>query len=495
MHFDVAGDFGEGFKIPGASPIGASVGAEWRRVQSESFPDDCYSTPDCSLGFGSTSAVEGEFNVKEFFGEVRVPLIEDRQFIESASLIAAYRWADYSHTGTATAWKLGGEYKPLEDLLLRVNYQRAVRAPNIFEFLNPFTPGLDNSNGDPCAAFNEAVGGTTVDQFTRDLCVATGAPAGLFIETAPGSGVFTTGVPDVISGQINQFGGGNVNLKEEKARTLTVGGVYQPSWAEGLNITIDWYRVKIKDPISSLDADVILRGCYSAAQNPSGETRIRCCARWSTGTESTGGLVGNPNFGLDETERNIGFLVSEGIDMQVDYALDLGNFGNVDINFQATKVLTINDKPTDVSPTNVCKGKYGAICDSPNPSLRFTQRSTWNIGDFSVGYRWRYIRATDFEQPQLDIEGDGIFEADLCLPAFCSISDTHYVDFLLAWTPTSVDMLDGFTFQVGLENAFDEDPPIVGAEAGTTTQNSGNTFPGTFDTVGRSLTLRASKKF
>ena len=487
-----SGDLGESFMVPGASPIGASFGAEYRRVRTESFPDDCYATPDCSIGFGSTTPVVGKFNVKEVFGEVRVPLLEGRQFAESAAFLGKYRWADYSHTGTATAWAVGGEYKPIADLLLRVNYQRAVRAPNVFEFAQPFTPGLDNANGDPCAAFNEATGLTTVDQFTRDLCVATGVDPSLF--TPAGGGQFTTGVPDVIAGQINAFSGGNANLKEEKARTLTVGGVYQPSFLEGLNITIDWYRVRIKDPISSLDANVILSGCYDPRQNPTADANSLLCSLVLR-NPSTGGLIGNPNFGLNETEINIGKLVSEGVDMALDYALDLGNAGSVDLQFTATRVIKINDTPTDVSPTNVCKGTFGPVCDSPNPSLRFTQRSTWHVGDFSLGYRWRFIRSTRFEQPELDVNGDGIIEAVLILPEFERINDTHYVDFLVEWAPTGIEMLEGFTFQVGLENALDEDPPIVGAEAGTTTQNSGNTFPGTFDTIGRTLTLRATKRF
>jgi hypothetical protein len=360
-------------------------------------------------------------------------------------------------------------------------YARAVRAPNIFEFGQPITPTLDNSGGDPCAASNEATGNTTVDTFTRDLCVATGVNAGLYAETAPGSGVWTTSVPDVIAGQINVFGGGNANLKEEKAKTLTIGGVYEPSYLEGLTIQIDWYRATIKDAISNIDADNILSFCYLAENNPTASTTGICS--FVLRNTITGGLVGNPNFGLIETEQNIASLKGGGIDFQVDYALDLGNAGNLQINWIATKLLKQNDTPFAGAPPNVCKGIYGPICDSPKPSVKFTQRTTWYVGDVNIGYRWRYIRGTDFEDPANAISD------------FASINDVHYVDFVLGWTPTGIDMLEGFTFQVGLENALDEDPPIVGAEAGTTDQNSGNTFPGTFETVGRSLTLRASKKF
>jgi outer membrane receptor protein involved in Fe transport len=482
VHADVTGDLGETVKIPGASPIALSAGFEWRRVESDSFPDDCYSTPDCSLGFGSTTSVRNEFNVKEVFGEINIPLVEDRTGIDNLAVNAGFRWADYSHSGTAVAWKTEGEYNPIEDFKLRVSYQRAVRAPNIFEFGQPITPGLDNSNGDPCAAFNEGTGATTVNTFTRNLCVQTGVPAGQFVETAPGSGVWTTSVPDVIAGQINAFGGGNPNLREEKARTLSVGGVYEPSFLEGLTIQVDWFRVKIKDAISNIDADNILTFCYDPTLNPTGDPNAFTCQFMQRNT-LTGGLVGNPNFGLIETEQNIASIVVQGVDMQVNYALDLGNFGNVDIDFYGTRVIKSNDTPFVGASANVCKGKYGPICDSPIPSLKFVQRTNWTIGDFNVGYRWRYLRGTSFEDPASAI------------PAFQSISDVHYMDFVVGWSPTAIDLLDGFTFQLGLENAFDEDPPIVGSEGGTTTQNSGNTFPGTFDTVGRSLTLRASKKF
>jgi outer membrane receptor protein involved in Fe transport len=106
-------------------------------------------------------------------------------------------------------------------------------------------------------------------------------------------------------------------------------------------------------------------------------------------------------------------------------------------------------------------------------SVKWTQRTTWYVGDFNIGYRWRLLLGTDFETPAAAI------------PQFQSISTMHYVDFVVGWTPTNLDALEGFTFQVGLENAFDEDPPIVGSEAGTTTQNSGNTFPGDQEVLAR----------
>jgi outer membrane receptor protein involved in Fe transport len=478
-----SGDLGEAVHIPGADPIGIAIGGEWRRTKSESFPDDCYSTPDCSLGFGSTTAVRASQTVKELFGEILIPLVQEKPFVDRLELESGFRWADYSTVGSVTAYKVGGTYAPIKDFRLRVLYQRAVRAPNIFETSQPLTPDLDNSVGDPCAGFAEANGGALpLDTFTKDLCVATGAPAGLFTETAPGSGVWITRVQDVIAGQVNILESGNVNLKQEKSKTITAGGVYQPSWLEGLNITVDWYRVSIDDAVSNFAADDIFGGCYNQVANPTGDPNQQLCAFVSR-NPLTGALIGNPNYGLLEPESNISTLEVSGIDFDVDYATDLGNFGRVDITFQANKLLKHDDKPSSLTPTNRCKGLYGPVCNSPNVPLGFQQRTTWYINDFYLGYRWRYIGATKFEAGPTKSSTTGR------IPAF------HYVDITLGWEPTGNDFLNGFRFQVLLENIFDQDPPIVGQSAGPTDQNSGNTFPGTYDVVGRTLSLSVSKKF
>ena len=482
VQLSASGDLGETIKIPGASPIGTAFGFDWRRVSSDSNPDDCYRTPGCSGGFGSTQPVSFEFTVYEFYGEVLMPILEDKPFAKSLMFESGYRWANYSHAGSVDAYKVGGEYSPIEGLKFRTLFQRAVRAPNILEFAQPISSDLDNSRGDPCAGYAEANGGTPlpIDQFTRDLCVQTGVPATAF--TPAGPGVYTTSLSDIISGQINILEGGNSELKPEESDTLTVGGIWEPTFLEGLVLQIDWYRVEIENAISNYAADNVLDGCYLPANNPSGDPLNQFCQFVN---RDTFGTFATSLDGIIETEQNIAILKVEGIDFQVNYALDLGNMGAMDIYFTATRLMTKDDQPAVGIPVNHCKGKYGAVCDSPASSVRFSQRTTWHLGDFDFGYRWRFLRGTDYEAA-----GQGIW-----LPDYESISDTHYVDLLVGWTPSDVPALEGFIFQIGLENIFDEDPPIVGADIGTTDQNSANTWPGTFDSLGRALTISATKKF
>ena len=44
-------------------------------------------------------------------------------------------------------------------------------------------------------------------------------------------------------------------------------------------------------------------------------------------------------------------------------------------------------------------------------------------------------------------------------------------------------------------NLFNRKPPLVGAGAGTTGQNSGNTFPSTYDPIGRRFAATVNLRF
>jgi outer membrane receptor protein involved in Fe transport len=44
-------------------------------------------------------------------------------------------------------------------------------------------------------------------------------------------------------------------------------------------------------------------------------------------------------------------------------------------------------------------------------------------------------------------------------------------------------------------NLFDKKPPVVGNTIGSTTFNSGNTYPSTYDALGRRFAVSARLKF
>ena len=73
---------------------------------------------------------------------------------------------------------------------------------------------------------------------------------------------------------------------------------------------------------------------------------------------------------------------------------------------------------------------------------------------------------------------------------FNRIKAADYFD-LTARFPVS----DNLTLTLAVQNLFDKDPPLVGGEAGSTTYNSGNTFPSTYDTLGRRYTASVRLRF
>ena len=60
---------------------------------------------------------------------------------------------------------------------------------------------------------------------------------------------------------------------------------------------------------------------------------------------------------------------------------------------------------------------------------------------------------------------------------------------------TRFSITDHFDLTLSAFNIFDKQPPIVGSGAGTTSANSGNTFPSTYDALGRRYSASVRLKF
>src|SRR3546814_9652148 len=43
------------------------------------------------------------------------------------------------------------------------------------------------------------------------------------------------------------FFGGNANIEAERGKTYTLGGVFTPTFLRGLNLSVDWYKIDIRN--------------------------------------------------------------------------------------------------------------------------------------------------------------------------------------------------------------------------------------------------------
>src|SRR5678815_2663272 len=88
---------GEAFDMP-AGAVNFSVGLEWRTAEAEYIPDEYLRSGDV-IGFNPGLPTAGDVTSKEFFAEVRIPILADIPLIQNLSLNGAYRSSDYDLDG------------------------------------------------------------------------------------------------------------------------------------------------------------------------------------------------------------------------------------------------------------------------------------------------------------------------------------------------------------------------------------------------------------
>jgi len=197
-----------------AGPISMAAGGEWRREEIDATAD-----PISQANGWQTSnrkAIKGDYNVKEVFGELAIPLLRDAGLAKSLELNLAARYTDYSSSGGVTTWKVGGTWDINNAIRLRASRSRDIRAGNLGELFTP-TAVLTTNVRDP-----------------RDASL----------------------IPVPVTTQ------GNPQLAPEKADTLTAGIVLQPAFMPGFRFSVDYYQIEIDGQIGTIPANEVLDRCF-----------------------------------------------------------------------------------------------------------------------------------------------------------------------------------------------------------------------------------------
>jgi outer membrane receptor protein involved in Fe transport len=221
--------------------------------------------------------------------------------------------------------------------------------------------------------------------------------------------------------------------------------------------------------------------CYDVAQNPTLDPNNPFCQLIHR--SSGGSLNGGLDTGVDQSDRNIGFLRSEGVDLTASYSLGVGNFGSLAFGLNLTRQLATELQFTPTSGTIDCVGLVGKVCLRPTPELKWLQTTTWSYGPVAVQLRWRHLG----KLTQDAIELNGAPASNYMVPV---IDSFDYFDL-----SGSYDLTDSIVLHGGVQNLFDKGPPVVGNDYGGTAENSGNTFPQTYDVLGRSFLVSATARF
>ncbi|HWD27639.1 MAG TPA: TonB-dependent receptor [Rhizomicrobium sp.] len=494
----VTGDLGfAGIQSPWAKePVGLAAGVEYRQEEAHATPDNNLATGNL-VGFQSAAPTGGGFDVGEGYFEVRAPLIEDVPFIESLSFNGAYRYDHYNTAGDANSYNIGIEWQPIDDIRFRGGYQQAIRAPNVSELFTPTGGSSANAGQDPCSNAG-AIAGLTAGQQTavQGLCVATGVPTGTESTTAGRASL------DCPSSQCQAATGGNPFLKPETSDSWTLGLVLTPTFIPGLTATVDYYNIKIGGFITATPISSILNNCY----NPNINTTLSAAATACSFIHRDAlGSITTQNLGyVIAAEGNIGGDKVQGFDTEINYDLDLNDMGwakagSLSFNFVSTLV-TVNNTTLADGTVLHCAGTYGTNCGEPQNRFRSNLRTTWtdDKGDFSISLRWRFLTGI-----QSDLYQDGYSDSvcttggslAACAPAAIATGhvlrwgDYSYFDISGTWSVT-----DGIDLRAGVRNLLDKDPPLTDNNSAPASDINNNTFPNTYDALGRVIFVGATVK-
>lgn len=480
----VQGDLGEKFVSPWAGQaITMAITGEQRKVEAGNQSDAATQIQGEVLGSGApTPDRTGKFTLREIAVESMIPLIKDKPFIRSLNADVGYRETEFKTSAQSksyNSWKVGGDWEPVKSFRVRGMVQKATRAPNVNELFAPQVTNLSNLAADPCAKDAINVAQANTPGTLSNLCRLTGVPL---------SNIGVLGQPS--SGQINNLTGGNPELGPEKAKTKTLGFVWEP--LPRLAISLDYYQIKIEDAVSSLSTSDVINGCYSAKYNPGFVVNEYCAI---VGRDpSNGGFNGVGSKGVQTPLSNAGKQSTSGYDLSVAYKLQAKTlnldpkWGNFDLGLNFTQVQSFQFKAAPTTDDRDCLGYYSVACgnvaNAPVFKRKFTQRTTWNVGQFALGYNWRYTSAVDYEPVSQEANKVKI------LDQFTHIKAYSYIDLSAVYNYSK-----NLRLSLSVNNAANKKPPIVGANVATTSMDSGNTFPQTYDAVGRYVTFGANLKF
>ncbi|ONF95383.1 TonB-dependent receptor plug domain-containing protein [Sphingomonas jeddahensis] len=393
-----------------AGDVAAAVGAEYRDLSGSIEVDPISGTS----GFIATNpqGSAGSYDVKEAFGEILVPLFRGDNFLQSIDFNGAVRRTDYSTSGGVTTWKLGLTSEIIDGLRLRGTYSRDIRAPNIGDLFGPRSRNVV----------------AIIDPFRNNQVT---------------QNVFT-------------FTGSNPNLVPERAKTIAAGLSYRPSFLPGFGFSIDYYKIKIEDAITTLSAQQLVNQCFAGDQS--------LCALTVRGAD---GQLSDVN-GI---ALNIATVQISGLDFDASYSTDLFG-GKLSLRGIATYLDDYTQEARGVQ--SVQYAGTGSF-----PSWRANLQATYTSGGTTISLQERFIGAHRRAIPPVTVDVDRVpevFYTNLTIRQQIEAGNAKPELFLT------------------INNLFDKDPPPSDTN-NITLGTSRVVDPLLYDTIGRYITVGGRIRF
>jgi iron complex outermembrane receptor protein len=484
---------------------------------SDNLNSEGMSFNDTILGLYPAEDSLGSIEVKEYYGELLVPVLKELPFMKQFNLEVGARRSDYDTTGVSHTYKALADWRFNDWFRFRGGYNRAERAPNIGElYLNPEQTFGVLSYGDVCSLRNR-VAPTTANPATNtewyevvNLCGQLMDKAGADLDInfygAPYEDIVAYGRANTITdgqdlvdaGIIPQanyddtfyqtLGGfgflwpiniGNEGLEPEKADTWTLGFVidspFQNEWLSNFRVAIDYYNIEIKNAIGEQSADVVMYMCVDPAFNPTYDPNAFFCQGFNRDARfGTLGQVWKSFF-------NGGRFKTSGIDINISWNRDAGP-GTVMVNSNFNWLLDKSSAELPSDPLVDYTGTFGPVQNGLNGNSYEYRAMT------TIGYAWRNMDASIRWQYYSSIDQSGV--------ALGRVTSTGAPPYHLFDLLGNYQLTDNIRLRFGIENVLNEEPPLIGENYTDPNGMTGGSFrPGVYDTNGRRFYLGARMYF
>lgn len=466
------------FKVPAGS-VGFAGGFERHVVFGETRRFSAYTNNDVLSGQrGETS---GGYGSKDYFAEFYVPLLAGLPGVRKLDLSIAARHSKYDSGASVNNRKFGVKWKVSDDLALRGSYSTGYRLDLAGIIQNTQTSVITVI--DPCSYTTNSNGTIATNRYgqltaeQQAQCRAAGVPAGGYdTRTAPAT---------------TQLNTGNQQLGPERDIFRTFGFVYSPSYAKGLDLTVDYWDVIFSDSILRQNANQMVLNCLS---DP-GNGRL-CPDGWLE--RGAGGAV---SFVRTGALNGAGGERFKGVDLNLRYRPKATSWGRFVFDLNNAILLKVIDTPA--TPVN----KVGVFTTATTSSgahyrLRSNLNVDWSLGKWGARWGARY-----FSRQTENCTLAGTSAAALCndLGPLQSQTDPNnpatakYLPFLAggsanripAYTLHDVSafyaLAPKIRIKFGINNVFDKEPPLA--------INSDRSYPRTFGLPGRFIFMEYSQKF
>ncbi|MES2625979.1 MAG: TonB-dependent receptor [Pseudomonadota bacterium] len=373
------------------APCNVTLGDGTVAIRGISPSISCSATADNLHRFSGQPEFQGGFDVTEFFGETIIPLFDNGT--QNAELDIAARYSDYSRAGEFTSWKAGLSTEVFADLRLRGTYSHDIREGSFEELF------VQQGRG---ANINDPVTGQTYTTFNLT--------------------------------------GGNPDLEAEEADTTVLGFVYQPSFIEGLSLSLDRYEVDLSSAIASFTEQQTVDECQKTGA---------LCEYITRGTD-----------GFIQTIRvqfiNINAAKVSGYDGEINYRLEPDFFGDLEENMSVRLIAGYmnENSTTPLNSATVDRAGADALATQGGgylPKKTLTANLTYNIGDLGVSLQQTH--QGEMKRNALWVEGVDVDSN--------RIGSVNLTNLGLFWNGETDSGAWRASFNVS--NLFNRDPVIAGA--------------------------------